>query len=126
MATRKLAASRPRTKSRAAAALAGPAERPKPERWSVYMIRRSDGALYTGIALDVERRFAQHVEGKGAKALRGRGPLELVLRHRVGERGTALRLERLLKRLPKSEKERVRTSRRRLEALVHAARTASL
>jgi putative endonuclease len=119
MVTRKLVASRPRAKSRAAAA---PAGHPRPERWSVYMIRRSDGALYTGIALDVKRRFAQHVEGKGAKALRGRAPLELVLRRIVGARGNALRLEQRVKALSKADKERLLVDRRRLTALAREAR----
>ena len=119
MAVRRLAATRRRTGSRARDAAAG---LPRPERWSVYMIRRADGALYTGIALDVQRRFTQHVEGKGAKALRGRGPLELVLRRSVGSRADALRLERSIKHLPKPDKERLLVRRAALTALVRAAR----
>ena len=76
-------------------------------RWSVYLVRRGDGALYCGIALDVARRFAQHEAGRGAKALRGRGPLQLVLRRRVGDRATALRVEARIKRLRRSAKERL-------------------
>jgi len=63
--------------------------------WWVYIVRCSDRSLYTGIALDVERRFAEHAraDGKGAKYLRGRGPLELVLARVVGSRPRALRVE---------------------------------
>jgi putative endonuclease len=75
--------------------------------WSVYLVRRADGALYCGIAIDVARRLAEHAAGRGAKALRGRGPLQLVLRRRVGDRGLALRVEARIKRLHKSEKERL-------------------
>jgi putative endonuclease len=75
--------------------------------WWVYLVRRADGALYAGIALDVARRLAEHRAGRGSKALRGRGPLRLVLRRRVGDRGRALRLEALLKRLSKEQKERL-------------------
>lgn len=71
------------------------------------MVRRADGALYTGIATDVARRFASHCAGKGAKALRGRGPLTLVFRRRLGAVGRALRIERAFKRLPKEAKERL-------------------
>ena len=73
--------------------------------WSVYLVRCRDGALYTGIATDVERRFAEHADGRGAKYLRGRGPLELVLEREVGGRGLAQRVESAIKRLPKEEKE---------------------
>ena len=46
--------------------------------WYVYMLRCSDGSLYTGCTDDIERRFSCHNSGKGAKYTRGRGPLELV------------------------------------------------
>lgn len=76
-------------------------------RWHVYCVRCRDGALYTGIATDVSRRLAQHEQGagKGAKYLRGRGPLLLVLDKVVGRRGLALRVEARIKRLPKARKE---------------------
>lgn len=79
------------------------------DSWSVYMVRRADGALYTGIATDVERRLGEHEDGKGrgAKALRGRGPLTLVLSHVVGERGRAQQLEARIKRLSKARKEQL-------------------
>lgn len=73
--------------------------------WSVYMVRSAAGALYTGISIDVPGRLVAHGEGRGAKCLRGRGPLELVYRRRLGEQGLALRVERALKRLSKREKE---------------------
>ena len=53
--------------------------------WTVYMIRCRDGSLYTGITTDLDRRVEEHRDiavvkkpgaQKGAKALRGKGPLE--------------------------------------------------
>ena len=76
-----------------------------PDDWHLYMVRCRDGSLYTGIASDVERRLAEHRAGRGAKYLRGRGPIELVFRRRVGDRCRALQMERRVKRLPKSAKE---------------------
>jgi putative endonuclease len=75
-------------------------------RWSVYIVRTRDGALYTGIALDVRRRLEQHagdVRG-GAKALRGRGPLRLELSRAVGSRALAQAIEWRIKRLPRAGK----------------------
>ena len=83
------------------------------QRWWVYVVRRHDGALYTGIALDVGQRLAQHRAGRGAKALRGRGPLVLVRRSRVGAIGLALRLERAFKQLPQARKEVLTAASRR-------------
>jgi len=74
--------------------------------WSVYLLRCADGSLYTGIATDVSRRLAEHAESdKGAKYLRGRGPLELVFHQKIGDRSLALRVEHRVKRFPKAFKE---------------------
>ncbi|WP_369413760.1 GIY-YIG nuclease family protein [Halomonas alkalisoli] len=67
--------------------------------WYLYMLETPQGALYTGITTDVARRMAQHEAGRGAKALRGRGPLTLVHQEPVGSHGDALRLEAEVKRL---------------------------
>lgn len=63
--------------------------------------------LYTGIATDVSRRLAEHREakGKGAKFLRGKGPLRLVFKKEIGGKGLALRVERYIKKLSKARKE---------------------
>ncbi|MCP5051766.1 MAG: GIY-YIG nuclease family protein [bacterium] len=77
------------------------------KEWWVYIIRCKDGSLYTGIATDVERRLREHEEnnGKGAKFLRGRGPLEMVLEKKVGPHGLALKVERKIKKMRKIKKE---------------------
>lgn len=75
--------------------------------WQLYLVRCADGSLYTGIATDAQRRFEQHQAGRGAKYLRGRGPLRLVYQCEAGDRGTALRLEMRVKRLSKADKERL-------------------
>ena len=33
--------------------------------WSLYLLRREDGAIYTGISTNVERRFKEHTAGRG-------------------------------------------------------------
>lgn len=73
--------------------------------WTLYMIRDGHGCLYTGISTDVHRRLNEHASGAGARALRGKGPLELVFHVPVGGHSQALRLEYLLKRWPKWRKE---------------------
>jgi putative endonuclease len=75
-----------------------------PRLWYLYMLETAEGALYTGITTDVARRVAEHGAGRGAKALRGRGPLVLVHQEPVGSQGDALRLEAEIKRLPAARK----------------------
>jgi len=91
--------------------------------WSVYLVRTRGDAIYTGIAIDVARRIEAHGAGRGAKFLRGRGPLELVFQRRLGDRSLAQRIEARLKRLTKGEKEalvRSKPSRVRLLRLLDA------
>jgi len=75
------------------------------DEWSIYLIRCKGGHLYTGITTDVQRRLAEHQCGKGAKYLRGRGPLQLVFQQRVGSRSDALKMEAAIKKLAKAAKE---------------------
>jgi putative endonuclease len=75
--------------------------------WYLYMIRCRDGSLYTGISTEVLRRLEEHrgTGNKGARYLRGRGPLELVYTEKIGFRALALKAEHKVKKLPKSRKE---------------------
>jgi putative endonuclease len=75
--------------------------------WHLYLVRCNDGSLYTGISTDVQRRFDAHQRNRGARRLRGRGPLQLVYSHPIGERGLALQLEHRVKKLSKADKERL-------------------
>jgi putative endonuclease len=75
--------------------------------WYLYMIKCRDKSLYTGIALDIKRRFREHSEqGKRcARYLRGKAPLKLVFKMKIGTWSKALRIEYRIKRLSKSRKE---------------------
>lgn len=75
--------------------------------WYLYLIRCRDNSLYTGITTDVSRRFTEHQAGgkTGARYLRGRGPLELVFHHVLGNHSIALTIENQVKRLAKADKE---------------------
>lgn len=75
-------------------------------QWSIYIVKNRLGSLYTGITTDVERRFNQHQNGTGAKALRGKGPLSLEFHCQVGDRQQASQLEYRLKQL-KTQKEKL-------------------
>jgi len=77
--------------------------------WHLYLVRCHDGSLYTGIATNVARRFAEH-QGKGdagAKYLRGRVPLMLVFQKKLGSRSLALSVESKVKKLSKARKEKL-------------------
>ncbi len=74
--------------------------------YSVYLVRCRDGSLYTGIATDVERRLREHeTSPRGAKFLRGKGPLTLVYQREIGDRSKASRVELVIKQLPRRDKD---------------------
>ena len=74
------------------------------------MIRCSDNSLYTGITTDINRRFLQHSEGKGAKYFRGRIPLQVVYHEGNHSRCSAAGKEYFIKSMSRAEKERMVTS----------------
>ena len=87
--------------------------------YSLYIVRCNDGTLYTGIATDVERRIQEHESGlRGAKYLRGKGPLKLEFSASLGDRGTAQQFEYRVKRLQRDRKEALIAGRYTLAELV--------
>ncbi len=75
-----------------------------PFSWIVYMVRCSDGTLYTGVTNDLERRLSAHQDGTASKYTRARRPVELVFHEASSDRGAALRREAEIKRLTRSQK----------------------
>jgi putative endonuclease len=72
--------------------------------WFVYVVRCRDGSLYTGVAVDVRARVAQHNAGTGARYTRGRGPVRVVARSRALDKRSAFRLESAAKRTRRQAK----------------------
>jgi len=79
--------------------------------WLVYIIRCSDGSLYTGITNDLKRRVQAHREGRGAKYFRGRQPLEVIHTESFPDRAAASRREHQIKRLSRHQKLQLSTTR---------------
>ena len=75
--------------------------------WQVYIIRCSDGTLYTGITVDIERRLAQHGSSAGAKYFRGRRPEAVVYLEGGHDRSSASRREARIKQLSRMDKLRL-------------------
>ncbi|QAT50424.1 GIY-YIG nuclease family protein [Caproiciproducens sp. NJN-50] len=69
-----------------------------------YMLRCSDGTIYSGYTTDPYRRAAMHSRGKGAKYTRSRLPVTLVYQERFATKSEALRREAALKKLSHAEK----------------------
>ncbi|MCI9475136.1 GIY-YIG nuclease family protein [Anaerovoracaceae bacterium 41-7] len=70
-----------------------------------YMVRCSDGSLYTGYTTNLKRREKAHNSGKGAKYTRGRRPVTLVYFEEFETKEEAMRREAAIKKLSKEKKE---------------------
>jgi len=68
-------------------------------RWYVYLLECRDGSVYTGIATDVERRYAQHAAGRGARYTRAHPPLRLLGQWEHPDRASASRAEYAIKQM---------------------------
>ena len=77
--------------------------------YTLYIVRCADGTLYTGIAVDVERRLMQHngEKGKGARYTAARRPVRLVYQAPFATRSEALIAEARIKRLTRVEKQKL-------------------
>jgi putative endonuclease len=73
----------------------------------VYLILCRGNAIYTGIALDVTARYAQHVAGTGARYTRANPPRRLLAKFVCPNQSVASRLEAAIKRLPAAGKRRL-------------------
>ncbi len=89
--------------------------------YSIYLLRCCDDSYYTGIATDVIRRISEHEDSpKGAKYLRGKGPLTLVFQREIGNRSLATRVECQVKRLSKEVKADVAHLPQRIDTILAA------
>ena len=66
-------------------------------KFYVYILRCSDGTLYTGYTNDVERRLRTHNSGRGAKYTRSRVPCELVYKEGFKDKSSAMKREYFIK-----------------------------
>jgi len=78
----------------------------KEGQWFLYVVKCSDGTLYCGITVDIDRRIRAHngVISGGAKYTRSRRPVALVFLKKIGSRSDATKEELNFKRLTRAKK----------------------
>lgn len=72
-----------------------------------YMLRCSDGSIYSGYTTDPHRRKKVHNCGKGAKYTKTRRPVELVYFEEFDNKIDAMKREYAFKQLTHKEKEEI-------------------
>lgn len=79
------------------------------KQYYVYMIRCDDNSLYTGIACNIEKRMFAHIHKlkEAASYTKSRNVVSLEALWLVENRSTASKLEHLIKKLSKKQKETI-------------------
>ena len=72
--------------------------------WSVYIIQCTNDSLYTGITNNIQRRFSQHLNKRGAKYFYGHTPKKVVYIENGHTRSSASRREAAIKKQSRAEK----------------------
>jgi putative endonuclease len=73
--------------------------------WQTYILKCSDGTLYTGVTTDLKRRVAEHNNSiLGAKYTSGRRPVVLVYAKKFSNRSKASKEEHRIKKLTREDK----------------------
>jgi putative endonuclease len=89
--------------------------------WYVYMLECADGSIYTGIAVDVAKRYAAHVAGKGARYTRSHPPKHLLATFDYPDRSSASKAEYAVKKLSAAKKRAFAKASRRKRRLGSSA-----
>jgi len=74
-------------------------------RCFVYILKCTDDSFYTGITNDPQKRFKEHVSGKGGRYTRSHRPVKIVYLERVANRSKALKREARIKKMTRREKD---------------------
>ena len=72
-----------------------------------YIVECADGTYYTGWAIDPQKRTAVHNNGRGAKYTKMRLPVKLVYVEEQPDRVTAMKRERAIKKMTRSQKQKL-------------------
>jgi len=71
----------------------------------LYILKCSDGTLYTGITIDLDRRIKEHNSSEfGARYTSSRRPAKLVYSKKFSNRSIASKEEARIKKLTRTEK----------------------
>jgi putative endonuclease len=72
-----------------------------------YIVECADGTYYTGWAVDPQKRVEVHNKGRGAKYTKMRLPVKLVYVEEQPDRVTAMKRERAIKKMTRSQKQKL-------------------
>lgn len=75
--------------------------------WFIYILLCSDGSFYTGSTNNVDKRFKDHQEGRGARYTKSHKPVKIIYKENFATKSEALKREAEIKSWPKVKKEKL-------------------
>ena len=84
------------------------------------MLRCKGNRIYTGYAVDVDARYAEHCSGRGARFTKAFPPECILRTFELGTREEALRLEARIKKLERPQKEILAAGDKEIESQLRA------
>lgn len=72
-----------------------------------YMLRCTDGSIYTGMTNNLEKRLSEHISGTGAKYTKSHQAEKLEIAWSSKSKSLACKLEYQIKQLTKPQKENI-------------------
>lgn len=76
----------------------------------VYILECIDGSLYTGYTSNIQRRFQEHLSGRGAKYTKTHPPVRVAYFEQFSSKRDAMKRECEIKKLPRKKKLMLLTS----------------
>lgn len=73
--------------------------------WFTYILLCYGGSLYTGSTNDVEKRFKDHIAGRGARYTKSHKPVKIIYQEKFKSKSEALKREAEIKKLSRKEKQ---------------------
>jgi putative endonuclease len=79
------------------------------KKYWVYILNCNNGSYYTGYTVDLIRRYQEHVAGTDkCKYTRSFKPLSIAQSWQIqGDKSTAMKIEKRIKKMTKKEKEKI-------------------
>ena len=75
------------------------------KNWKLYILQTKSGKLYTGVTVDLEKRFNEHLfSSRGAKFFRLDKPQKIVYVEILPDRSAAQKREAQIKKMSRSQK----------------------
>ena len=75
--------------------------------WFIYILECTDGSYYIGSTNNIEKRFKNHLEGKGAKYTKSHKPVRIIYKKEFLTKSEAFKREWELKKFSRKQKEQL-------------------